>query len=466
MQSPAAGPGNEIAARPAAAGGLDRLRDSLGPAVLPDLAAALDEARTTAERVAAGAGGGPFAEKLAAVSYASGVVVALGAEGELDSETVRRVADVLAEITGQTRAAADYVLFASAISHRRLLELPPLVAAGLQLRLVHDLGVADGLSLWRRSPTGDLECLLQVGPDEFGRRVRTEAKAVLRSRSPINLVGRPTLHSAPVRRFEQVAAAIVGTTGSGGGDRTRTTAFFVRLAEAMSPVLERELLLERNRQREQALATSAERRLTRLAFDLHDGPTQDVLALAADVHYLQQQLDPFVLETHRELAFGRFEDIKLRLAELDRVLRETAHSLESKSIVSRPLGEILHREVDVFRERSGIAALLELRGDPDSLTSAQRIAVFRAIQEALANVREHSGATTVDIRLRARRNSIEVRIVDDGVGFEVSRSLARAAKRGRLGLVGIGERVRTLGGSFELDSRPGGPTTLSFTLPR
>ena len=92
--------------------------------------------------------------------------------------------------------------------------------------------------------------------------------------------------------------------------------------------------------------------------------------------------------------------------------------------------------------------------------------MFRAIQEALSNIREHSGASRVDIGVRARRSSIEVRVADDGAGFEVERALARAAQRGRLGLVGIGERVRMLGGTFEVDSAPGGPTVLTFSLPR
>ena len=52
------------------------------------------------------------------------------------------------------------------------------------------------------------------------------------------------------------------------------------------------------------------------------------------------------------------------------------------------------------------------------------------------------------------------------MGFEVERALAKAAQRGRLGLVGIGERVRMVGGTFELESQPGGPTTLKITLPR
>jgi two-component system sensor histidine kinase DegS len=204
----------------------------------------------------------------------------------------------------------------------------------------------------------------------------------------------------------------------------------------------------------------------RLGFDLHDGPIQNVLALAADVRLLQQQVYPFVLEGYREQAYGRFDDLTLRLVELDRELRELAHSLETKSVISRPLGEILHREVDTFTERTGVSAALEIRGDADALSSGQRITVFRTIQEALANVREHAAATSVTVRIRARRSAIEIQISDDGMGFEVERALAKAAQRGRLGLVGIAERVRMAGGTFELQSVPGGPTNLKLTLPR
>ena len=287
---------------------------------------------------------------------------------------------------------------------------------------------------------------------------------MLRGRTSFHVIGRSHPRSSPIVRFDQIVGAVVGHAI--GTDQDRAAAYLTEATQALGVVLERELLLDRSRSRERALVSSAERKLMRLAFDLHDGPIQDVLALAAEVKHLQGQLYPYVLESQRELAHGRFDDVSARLGELDRALREIAHSLESRSIVSRPLGEILHREVDTFADRTGIGAQLDLRGDPESLNSSQRIAIFRAVQEALANVREHSGATDVEIRLRARRSSIDVRITDNGAGFEVSHALARAAKRGRLGVVGIGERVRMLGGTFELDSQPGGPTMLSFALPR
>jgi signal transduction histidine kinase len=243
-------------------------------------------------------------------------------------------------------------------------------------------------------------------------------------------------------------------------------AFLSVVASGLGPAIEREHLLEHSAARERTLVAASERRLMRLGFDLHDGPIQDVLALAADVRLLQEQVYPFVLERHREQAAGRFDDLSGRLVELDRELREIAHSLETKSVISRPLGEILHREIETFAERTGITTNLEIRGEADSLTSAQRITVFRAIQEALANVREHAGATAVSVLVRARRSAIEVQVADDGMGFEVERALAKAAQRGRLGLVGIAERTRMLGGTFDLESTPGGPTTLRLTLPR
>jgi signal transduction histidine kinase len=70
------------------------------------------------------------------------------------------------------------------------------------------------------------------------------------------------------------------------------------------------------------------------------------------------------------------------------------------------------------------------------------------------------------IRVYGGPSGIEAEIADDGRGFEVAKTLIRAAKRGRLGLVGMGERVRLLGGRFDVDSRPGGPTTLRLVLPR
>lgn len=437
-----------------------RLADGATGRVVPLLAAA----KGRAARIVSTAGGSDAADALAAAIYASDVIVALAAEGELEAADTRVAASALAQVRDEPFAAAAFNLYLRTVSSPALLELPPVVAAEIQIRLLLHLDIATEASVWRRVGGAQVECFLSLGSDAASRRIRATAKAAVRGRGGLSLVGRSNLRSVQVRRFGEPAGAIVIRVF--GDPRRDVRACLEEAAAALSPVLERELLLERSAARERALVVAGEKRLMRLGFDLHDGPIQDVLALAGETRCLRDQLYPFVLESHRELAYGRFEDMLARLGDLDRGLRDLAHSLETKSIVSRPLSEIIHREVDAFAERSGIDATVEVRGDPDSLSSAQRIAVFRAVQESLANVREHSGATAVEVRIRARRSTIDVCVIDNGQGFEVSRALARAAQRGRLGLVGIGERVRMLGGTFELDSRPGGPTTLRFSLPR
>jgi signal transduction histidine kinase len=429
-----------------------------------ELRPVLESVLVDARSVRNGYGDDEVGDGLASVWYAAAAVIELGAALELDEADVRGAAAAVAEACALPLSAARYVLFSETVGNPRLLELPPLVAVEIQLGLLLGFDVLTDVSLWTHRSDG-IECITSLGIDgRPPRRVRAEAKATLRRRSRLSLLGGSQLRSIPVLRFGQVYAALVGHLGSAEPDVA--DAYLTEAAAALGPIIEREYLLEHSATRERTLVASAERRLMRLGFDLHDGPIQDVLALAADVQLLQQQVYPFVLDEYREQAHGRFDDLSSRLVELDRQLREIAHSLETKSVISRPLGEILHREVDGFSERSGIRAELEIRGDPDSLSSAQRITVFRAIQEALANVREHAGATTVSVRVRARRSAIELQIVDDGMGFEVERALAQAAQRGRLGLVGIGERVRMVGGTFELVSAPGGPTTLKLTLPR
>jgi signal transduction histidine kinase len=445
--------------------GLDRLHASLTGVVPATMQAVLAAARARAAAIAASGGESEASDAIAAAVYGADVVAGLAAEGGLRPDDPGLVARALAETCSLPLPAVTFDLFLRAVSSPTLFALPPAVAAEIQLRLLVHLDVASSVSLWRRTNEGDVECILAVGVDPDDRQAQLEARAViLGRRSRLEAVGRPGLRSAAVRRLDVTTAAVVARpNGLAGCD---TTAYLEEAARALAPVLDRELLLERGAHCVEALTREAENRFTRIGFDLHDGPIQDVLSLGAETRRLSDDAAPFVLESHRELVSGRFDDLLGRVVEIDRQLRETAHSLESSSIVSRPLAEILHREVEGFGRRSGVAASIEVSGDPETLSPSQRVAIFRAIQEGLSNVREHSGASAVAVELRVRRTTVDVRVIDDGQGFEVGRALAQAAERGRLGLVGVAERMRMLGGSFTIDSRPGGPTTLRFSLPR
>ena len=113
----------------------------------------------------------------------------------------------------------------------------------------------------------------------------------------------------------------------------------------LAPLLERQALLARSAQRDQELHAASERRLRRLAFDLHDGPLQELAALGADLQLARKQVAGVLEDPLRPVVLGRFDDLAARLQEIDETLRELSHSLESSSVVDRSLPEILGREV-------------------------------------------------------------------------------------------------------------------------
>jgi len=139
--------------------------------------------------------------------------------------------------------------------------------------------------------------------------------------------------------------------------------------------------------------------------------------------------------------------------------------LQSPFLQSDSLVDALNRLTDEFAARSGIEPEVSVRGDASTLTESQQIALLALIREALANVRDHSEATHVAITLSADSRGIEATVTDDGHGFDPETALVEAMREGHLGLVGMHERMRMLGGRTEIHSRPGGPTVISVRLP-
>jgi signal transduction histidine kinase len=166
------------------------------------------------------------------------------------------------------------------------------------------------------------------------------------------------------------------------------------------------------------------------------------------------------------IALGRIDDLEARLVSVDKELRELARSLQSPAGLRIPLEEALKHEVETLRNRSGIATELSVSGGLEALTASQKIAIVRLVQESLSNVHDHSEADSVKVRITATRSRLGLEVVDNGHGFDVEERLLEAARAGRLGLVGMGERIRLLGGRFEIESKPGGPTRVRASLPR
>ena len=367
----------------------------------------------------------------------------------------------LSRLLGESVASTGAGLFLSAVRNPQLLALPPRVAVQVQLDLIIAFAPVDAVSLWFRDGAGRLTCVASVG--QATRTMRHVAKRVLAGQAP-ERAGRRMIVGVPVTRWNQPWAALVARERA--EDRVGATGFLRGAAATISPVAERDMLLHRSIERERALVDAAEKRLMRLGFDLHDGPLQDLAALADDIRYAQERVVPLVPETSRAVADGRFADFTARIASIDRSLRELSQSLESTSAACGPMERVLEREVERFRNETGVTIRRSIRGDFGTMTRSQKLALFRIVQEALNNVREHSSATDVNLEVVARLDRIQARVEDNGTGFEVSDTLFDAARRGRLGLVGMGERARLLGGKLDIRSCVGGPTVVLLTLPR
>jgi signal transduction histidine kinase len=207
-------------------------------------------------------------------------------------------------------------------------------------------------------------------------------------------------------------------------------------------------------------SAAAERRLTRLAYDLHDGPLQELVALAEDLRHAARQIDDVVPEADRARVRGRFQDIEARLGALEESLREIAHGGRLASSVARePLEDMVRAELVLF-EKTGIPVDFIAEGDLDELTDSQKIAFLRVIQEGLTNVRKHSGASSVSVVLSGTEDATELTIRDDGRGFEVG-----TLGQDRLGLAGVSERVTMLGGDVKVESSSEKGATLWVRLP-
>jgi signal transduction histidine kinase len=132
-----------------------------------------------------------------------------------------------------------------------------------------------------------------------------------------------------------------------------------------------------------------------------------------------------------------------------------------------PLPEAIRRELAALNRRTGISTSIVLDGSFDELTDSQRIALLRVLQEALSNVRHHSGGREVAVRLRHDPvTGVCMDVRDDGHGFDPTSVVPAEDEESGLGLVGMRARLRLLGGRLEIESAPGGPTTVKATLPR
>jgi signal transduction histidine kinase len=420
------------------------------------LARRIDRSEARARTLATATGPDQLGAQMAVLDFLAECAIALIHDEATGAGDVRRAVDAAAAAAGIPADAARIGVYVRALGSAEAAALPPQATITLFLELLVELGPAEAVSLWSANQAGrGQRCLAGAGDAPTTRRLRVAARSALTT----GIVTTAQVRAVVVERWDHPFAALAARSRP---DESNALAVCLsELAAALSPILEREMLFDQSEARERALVAGVERRLLRLSLDVHDGPLQDIVLLAEDIRFARDQVASLIDDEMRPLVRGRFDDLDSRLAALDAGLRAIVRSARSTSVLEQPLESVLRNEVDALTRACAIETEFSVDGDVSDLTASQKIALFRVVQESLSNVRKHSGATKADVRLRSAARHVTLVITDNGNGFE-----GGTMRTDRLGLIGVAERVRLLGGDVEIDGRPGAGARVRATLPR
>jgi signal transduction histidine kinase len=226
------------------------------------------------------------------------------------------------------------------------------------------------------------------------------------------------------------------------GEPEEELRFLQEFAQQVGPAIYNVYLMRRLRERAGALERA------RFARELHDGAIQSLIAVEMQLDVLRRQSGTQAPVVNAEL--GRIQKL---LREEVLKLRELMQAMKSFSVNADRLLGFISDTVERFRRETGIAA--------EFVSELERVDL-----ESLVNVRKHSGAQHVLVRLAQRAGNLQLTVEDDGKGFSFSGRLSDAElEMSGKGPAVIRERVRLLAGELAIESTPGHGARLEVRIP-
>lgn len=215
-----------------------------------------------------------------------------------------------------------------------------------------------------------------------------------------------------------------------------------------------ELLRSQYEQQIRQAARAEER--TRLARDLHDAVKQQLFAIQTSAATAQARLESDAAGTRTALDQVR-SAARDAMTEMEALIGQ----LQSPPMENTGLVDALRQQCDALALRTGANVRFETSALPPSgaLPPGAQQALFRAAQEALANIGRHARATSVTVGLATIGDSVELTIHDNGAGFDP------ATVTPGMGTENIKARIGEVGGRLLLHSKPGRGTTIAFSIP-
>ena len=240
------------------------------------------------------------------------------------------------------------------------------------------------------------------------------------------------------------------------GETQEELRFLQDLLRQVGPAVYNVYLLHRLRRR----AGAAER--ARFARELHDGAVQSLIAVEMQVDVLRRQA-----ETTPAVVGGELGRIQGLLREEVLKLRELMQQMKSIDVDSRRLLSLVTDAVERFQRETGISARFVTEIEKLQMPDKVCRELLRIVQEGLVNVRKHSQARHVLVRLSSNDSQWSLTLEDDGKGFPFSGRLTQEEldQMGR-GPTIIKERVRLIAGALTVESNPGAGTRLEVRVPK
>lgn len=207
------------------------------------------------------------------------------------------------------------------------------------------------------------------------------------------------------------------------------------------------------------IATAQEDERSRIARELHDQMGQYLAAVGIGLRVVGEAVPT------DGLAAGRLAHLRQLTEEVGREMHRLAVELRPAALDDLGLRAAIQNYVEEWARRSGVEIDYHASGSEEPLPRPVEIVVYRVVQEALTNVLKHAQARRVGVVVRRATQHLHLMVEDDGRGFEAARAPSPAGGGGRLGLLGMAERVAQVGGHLEIDSEPGRGAAVVVRIP-
>jgi signal transduction histidine kinase len=306
--------------------------------------------------------------------------------------------------------------------------------------------IARGSERWAQSVGSWHDSGRRIAPDEWA-----SVRALSNGETSLNELIDIETHDGQPRTIQNSAAPI----RSGDGQIVGAVIVNEDVTERVRAQKELQDSATRLQHLSHRLLTIQEEERRHLSRELHDEFGQLLATVTLHLHAARSVAGP--------KAQPSLDESIVLLQQAGTQVRSLALELRPTMLETGGLESALRWLAEQHQQRTGIVTqvvghLAEVSGDPAS-------ACFRVVQEALTNVVRHAHARHVWIELSQREGCVELVVRDDGVGFDVTKTLQRAASGGNLGLLGMRERVEILNGHLKIESRVGEGTRICIALP-